>query len=164
MSTETKYTGPLAPGMLFLAVGDAPAVRVVNVPSLYPGNDSDAIEVDAGVDEAGWFTVRCDDTEPYAQPDWTDPATVGALSGVVRSLYNEPRLSAIYIDWTPLSDDKGWTLGWYEFHSGCGALVFVTCLGRMDPAPTEPAAWLAAYHAHRDAAGTTANDIEVIRG
>ena len=174
MSTETKYTGPLAPGMLFLAVGDAPAVRVVNVPSLYPGNDSDAIEVDAGVDEAGWFTVRCDDTEPYAQPDWTDPATVGALSGVVRSLYNEPTMHARPAHVDRISDAEP-VIVWYieraheddhEWLRESGAWGSMPD-GHRDPpicCDTEHDAWLAAYHAHRDAAGTTANDIEVIRG
>lgn len=144
---------PWQPGMLAVWADTGDWVRVLSV------GDDGAIHWSEGDPAEG-----VDPNLEHAAPDWTDPATVGALSGVVRSLYNEPRLSAIYIDWTPLSDDKGWTLGWYEFHSGCGALVFVTCLGRMDPAPTEPAAWLAAYHAHRDAAGTTANDIEVIRG
>lgn len=163
MSPNT-YTGPWAPGMRDIDGG-------------YPFGASLVVSVGAHGLPDRWVllsepeTIRYTNTREESEyawegcsPDWTDPATVGALSGVVRSLYNEPRLSAIYIDWTPLSDDKGWTLGWYEFHSGCGALVFVTCLGRMDPAPTEPAAWLAAYHAHRDAAGTTANDIKVIRG
>ena len=162
--SNDKYTGPWAPGMRDIDGG-------------YPFGASLVVSVGAHGLPDRWVLLSEPETIRYTNsraepdyawegcsPDWTDPATVGALSGVVRSLYNEPRLSAIYIDWTPLSDDKGWTLGWYEFHSGCGALVFVTCLGRMDPAPTEPAAWLAAYHAHRDAAGTTANDIEVLRG
>ena len=162
--SPNKYTGPWAPGMRDIDGG-------------YPFGASLVVSVGAHGLPDRWVllsepeTIRYTNTREESEyawkgcsPDWADPATVGALSGVVRSLYNEPRLSAIYIDWTPLSDDKGWTLGWYEFHSGCGALVFVTCLGRMDPAPTEPAAWLAAYHAHRDAAGTTANDIEVLRG
>ena len=162
--SPNKYTGPWAPGMRDIDGG-------------YPFGASLVVSVGAHGLPDRWVllsepeTIRYTNTREESEyawkgcsPDWSDGATVGALSGVVRSLYNEPRLSAIYIDWTPLSDDKGWTLGWYEFHSGCGALVFVTCLGRMDPAPTEPAAWLAAYHAHRDAAGTTANDIEVIRG
>ena len=162
--SNDKYTGPWAPGMRDIDGG-------------YPFGASLVVSVGAHGLPDRWVllsepeTIRYTNTREESEyawkgcsPDWADPATVGALSGVVRSLYNEPRLSAIYIDWTPLSDDKGWTLGWYEFHSGCGALVFVTCLGRMDPAPTEPAAWLAAYHAHRDAAGTTANDIEVLRG
>jgi hypothetical protein len=108
-----------------------------------------------------------------AEPVW-DSATVGALSGVVRSLYNEPTMHARPAHVDRISDAEP-VIVWYierahkddhEWLRESGAWGSMPD-GHRDPpicCDTEADAWLAAYHAHRDAAGTTANDIEVLRG
>lgn len=163
--SPNKYTGPWAPGMRDIDGG-------------YPFGASLVVTVGAHGLPDRWVllsepeTIRYTNTREESEyawkgcsPDWADPATVGALSGVVRSLYNEPRLDTVWIDWTGLGGHAGFCLGWYAFSSTAGTVTFETCVGGgAVQHPTREGAWLAAYHAHRDAAGTTANDIEVIRG
>jgi hypothetical protein len=147
-----------------------PPVRIVNVPALpeYPDNaigDGMAPGVATHDDGLTWYIFGDDGT---GAPDWTDGATVGAIAEAVRVRLHRPFLEThvgadgnFYIadfapenepqespDWPTMRTDG--TFGNNLKPEVCGA--------------NRGLAWLAAYHAHRDAAGTTANDIEVLRG
>ena len=136
MNESTKYTGPWIVGML-TADGD----RIVRV-------DDGVVTGWQDMEATSWHVSSM--VGEIMAPDWADGGSVGALAQAVRSLYADP----------------GMTCRYSLFHDG--TVKWSILMGTMQQpgfeGPTEHDAWLAAYHAHRDAAGTTANDIEVIRG
>lgn len=186
MSTDYKDF-PWRPGMLYREA-DGSTVRLVNVPALpeYPKSalgDGMAPGVATHDDGLCWYIF---DGGVEGGPDLTDPATIGALAGVVRELYGEPLMhvapsGGAWLTYRTVEDDvRGerqdvlLTDGsWYDTEEWDN-----------DHPPirgaTEPAAWLAAHHAHPsaaspasppvrgdaadlDTAGVSAADIEEMR-
>lgn len=135
--SPNKYTGPWLVGMRTRGSN----LRVYSVGGPYP------LGISEGDDRARPYVGAI----PHdAEPDREDGGTVGALAHHVRAAYSRPDIYARpllpggWVTYTPDGlDDGPWRF----------------CFGAI-----EFDAWLAAYHAHRDAAGLTANDIEVIRG
>lgn len=149
-----KYTGPWLVGMQ-----TTDGERIVRV-------DDGVVTGWCDMDTASWHVTSL--VGEVVRPDWSDAATVGAIAEAVRVHLHRPFLETqvgadgnFYIvdfapenepqespDWPTMRTDG--TFGNNSKPEVCGA--------------NRGLAWLAAYHAHRDAAGLTANDIEVIRG
>lgn len=135
----SEYTGPWAVGMLAMWPATGDWARIMSV-----ADDGGVswIEGDPPVGDDGH-----DDDVSDAVPDASDGATIGALAGVVRELYGNPSLTVHRLP-------SFWQVRALNVHPN-GRYDY-SILGEDE---SEFAAWLAAYRAHKDPAGLTAQDI-----